>query len=414
MYYAVEGCCHGNLDQIYCSIEELQRQRNIKIELLIVCGDFQAIRNADDLNCMAVPDKYRQMGDFVDYYSGRKVAPVLTIFVGGNHEASNHLWELYYGGWVAPKIYFLGFSGCVSYAGLRIAGVSGIYKQADYHAPYDCKLPYNRSSIRSIYHTRECEIEKLLRLEGCATDIFISHDWPVGITDYGNKEELFKVKPFFREDVEKGALGNPHLMKVLKTLKPKFWFAAHLHCKFSASVDHGCCETKFLALDKSERGRNYLQVLCASHISQDEPRVFKYDISWLRIIKDTLTNAPSTIRDRITERFDYNDCEQLLIPSNFKRDVPYGYVSSKGRSNKFLSMESHQTLNFLKLVNCIDTPQYQQDGKPALLKCRKRASCSTEDYNVEIIGQENDLDSLEIVVCQCEGICHCNNPLECT
>ena len=22
-------------------------------------------------------------------------APVLTIFIGGNHEASNHLWELY-------------------------------------------------------------------------------------------------------------------------------------------------------------------------------------------------------------------------------------------------------------------------------------------------------------------------------
>lgn len=28
------------------------------------------------------------------YYSGEKVAPVMTLFVGGNHEASNHLWEL--------------------------------------------------------------------------------------------------------------------------------------------------------------------------------------------------------------------------------------------------------------------------------------------------------------------------------
>ena len=28
------------------------------------------------------------------YYTGERVAPVLTIFIGGNHEASNHLWEL--------------------------------------------------------------------------------------------------------------------------------------------------------------------------------------------------------------------------------------------------------------------------------------------------------------------------------
>jgi len=42
------------------------------------------------------------------YYSGEKKAPVLTVFIGGNHEASNYLQELPYGGWVAPNIYYLG------------------------------------------------------------------------------------------------------------------------------------------------------------------------------------------------------------------------------------------------------------------------------------------------------------------
>ena len=42
------------------------------------------------------------------YYNGEKKAPILTIFIGGNHEASNYLQELTYGGWVAPNIYFLG------------------------------------------------------------------------------------------------------------------------------------------------------------------------------------------------------------------------------------------------------------------------------------------------------------------
>jgi lariat debranching enzyme len=28
------------------------------------------------------------------YYTGEKEAPVLTIVIGGNHEASNYMWEL--------------------------------------------------------------------------------------------------------------------------------------------------------------------------------------------------------------------------------------------------------------------------------------------------------------------------------
>lgn len=62
---------------------------------------------------MSVPEKYLDMGDFHKYYSGGKIAPFLTIFIGGNHEASNYLRELYYGGWAAPNIYYLGSSGII-------------------------------------------------------------------------------------------------------------------------------------------------------------------------------------------------------------------------------------------------------------------------------------------------------------
>lgn len=56
------------------------------------------------------------------YYSGEKRAPLLTIFIGGNHEASNYLQELPYGGWVAPNIYYLGRAGVVQFGKLRIGG----------------------------------------------------------------------------------------------------------------------------------------------------------------------------------------------------------------------------------------------------------------------------------------------------
>ena len=43
---------------------------------------------------MAVPEKYKKMGDFPDYHKGIKKAPLMTIFIGGNHEATNYLGEL--------------------------------------------------------------------------------------------------------------------------------------------------------------------------------------------------------------------------------------------------------------------------------------------------------------------------------
>jgi len=58
-----------------------------------------------------VPAKFRQLGTFYKYYSGEAVAPYPTIFIGGNHEAANYLWELYHGGWAAPNIYFMGYAG---------------------------------------------------------------------------------------------------------------------------------------------------------------------------------------------------------------------------------------------------------------------------------------------------------------
>jgi len=61
------------------------------------------------------------------YYGGEKTAPIPTVFIGGNHEASNYLQELPYGGWVAPNIYFLN-TGIIRFGPLRIGGVSGIFK----------------------------------------------------------------------------------------------------------------------------------------------------------------------------------------------------------------------------------------------------------------------------------------------
>lgn len=101
MIIAIEGCAHGELEKIYTTIAEHEEIHGIKVDLLLICGDFQSTRNQHDLASMACPIKYREMCSFYKYYSGELTAPLPTVFIGGNHEASNYLTELWHGGWVS-------------------------------------------------------------------------------------------------------------------------------------------------------------------------------------------------------------------------------------------------------------------------------------------------------------------------
>ena len=119
---------------------------------------------------------------------------MLTLVIGGNHEASNYMWELcviclslvtflglslgrFHGGWLAPNIFFVGNAGCVQVNGIRIAGMSGIFNRHHYRDGKTChlnssvwlnpppgfheKMPYSHSSMRSTYHIREYNFRRL-------------------------------------------------------------------------------------------------------------------------------------------------------------------------------------------------------------------------------------------------------------
>ena len=250
---AVQGCCHGELDSIYDALEEYRVEKLDKckkIDVLLCCGDVQTLRNTDDFHSLNVPPKYKRIGDFHAYYSGQKVAPILTIMIGGNHEASNYLQELHYGGWVAPNIFYLGAAGVINIckktsssnvSSLRIAGISGIYSPQHYKLGRFEVPPYGQSELRSVYHTREVEVkrlESLALLNERSIDVFISHDWPRGIYHHGNVTELLKKKPFFGKEVHENSLGSPANEQLLYLLRPRYWFSAHLHVKFAAQVRH--------------------------------------------------------------------------------------------------------------------------------------------------------------------------------
>jgi lariat debranching enzyme len=159
---------------------------------------------------MACPPKYRHMTGFPAYYTGAKLAPYLTVFIGGNHEASNYLGELPYGGWVAPRIYYLGHAGVVRVGGLRLAGLSGIYNPAHYQRGHYERPPYDAGALRSVYHVRECDAFRLSLLTG-EVHVGTSHDWPAGIARHGDLDALLRAKPFLRNEVQAHTHTHVHM-----------------------------------------------------------------------------------------------------------------------------------------------------------------------------------------------------------
>nr|SVE88021.1 EOG090X06RW [Daphnia similis] len=412
MIVAIEGCAHGELDQIYRSVENLSRQRNVKVDLLICCGDFQAVRNESDLQCMAVPDKFRHICTFYKYYSGEVKAPILTLFIGGNHEASNYLQELAYGGWVAPNIYYLGYAGVVKFGGIRIAGISGIFKGHDYLKGHFEKPPYTSGTMRSAYHVRSLEVFRLKQLKE-SIDIFISHDWPRGIYNYADTTELLHWKPFFRDEIANNVLGSQAGEILLHELKPKYWFSAHLHCRFAATVQHNETQsTNFLALDKCLPRRQYLELIEVPH-DTNQGLELCYDPHWLAILR--LTNHLLSVRPTnqylpsggpgSTERWEFYPSQEEIeeiktifnddykIPSNFLQTAePFKPRPNYNRNARQAEAQLNpQTTEFCEKLG-IDDPLEKLIGKPIILSAPvvNPDEIAIEDDEEEQLGDQSE------------------------
>ena len=169
-------------------------------------------------------------------------------------------------------------------------------------------------------------------------DVFLSHDWPSDIWNFGNRDRLLKQKPYFKADMASGKLGSPPLMELLRMLKPRRWFAAHLHVRFDAVVPHDYSkkqsaspirgtqhnstsnstnslegqkkmsstdadegdfvpfnsseytETRFMALDKVLPGRDFLQIVSIPVLGQagpDDESDLKWDVEWVSVLRKT-------------------------------------------------------------------------------------------------------------------------------
>ena len=253
----ITGCIHGSLDKMYKDIKEYSSTSNKNIDMILCTGDFECMRTEKDLTFLSCPEKYREMGDFYKYYTSKAIAPYLTIFIGGNHEASNYLEQNYYGGWVAPNIYYLGRSGLINVKGIRIGGISGIFNKFDYfRGNFEKDEDDIKGDKKSIFHLREFDVVKMSHVKN-KIDIFMTHDWPTNLVSDEDKANVFKKKPHFKNDILDGTLGSFPGEFLLKYLKPSFFICGHMHFYYSNKIN----DTQIYAFDKCLNERHYFGLI---------------------------------------------------------------------------------------------------------------------------------------------------------
>lgn len=282
---------------------------------------------------------------------------------------------------MAKNIYYMGYAGVVNVNGLRIGGISGIFKHFDFQkGHYECP-PYSEDTKRSVYHVRQFDVWRMKHLSG-NMDICISHDWPRGIYHHGDTRELVRAKPFFAAEIESNSLGSRANEELLNYLKPSYWFSAHLHCKFAAVVEHkGGQTTKFLALDKCLPKRKFLHIVdVGEKLAEDERPTLHHDLEWLTVLH--LTNhlisvkaSPNYLpnKDSVEERGNFTPTDEelaavrnrlnddLKVKENFEITAsPHDPIKDQqqhGRFNhtSYEPVSNPQTRNLCDLLN-IDDP----------------------------------------------------------
>ena len=182
---------------------------------------------------------------------------------------------------------------------------------------------------------------------------------------------------------------------MLKLLKPKYWFSAHLHVKFACIYKHNKHDTtsqlttKFLSLDKCLPKRRFLQVIDIEGTNDLNDKCLCLDEEWLAILKktdhllavDSYNLAPISHKENLTItdedlnelREDFQNCFE--IPANFKPTSPAHQSAETPEHDVYLN---EQTTLFCEMLSVRDPIRVllEKKGKKSII-----SESTTELYN---------------------------------
>ncbi len=231
IHFAAVGDVHGHMDAMVDLVAGWERRSGVELSFVLQVGDFEPHRDERDLATMAAPAKYRKLGDFAAFHSGARLFPWPVHFIGGNHEPYGYLDLIPEGAAVARDCHYLGRVGMVELGGLRVAGLSGIYREESFASRPSIGEIGVRSNKEYIGFT-EAEIARLLDLG--RVDVLLLHEWPSGIIAEGDASTFEERRRSMRFD----GIGNEHVRMAIDLLEPSLVLCGHMHMAYRSTILH--------------------------------------------------------------------------------------------------------------------------------------------------------------------------------
>jgi Icc-related predicted phosphoesterase len=208
MIIAIFGDVHGNLPGMYTCCQDWQQQYAKQINLVLQTGDIGLWQSHKEMD-KATKKRYAKDDSELaaaDYLTGRRIAPIETWFIHGNHENFSLLAERE-GEAVDPKgrIIFLAPGSIREYHKgkdtLRVAALGGMEYRFGKHP-----LPTNER-IQKYLHKQS--LERLLN-DKSKVDVLLLHDAPL------NKGLRNKFPT-----------GSKRITELIEATEPRFVFFGH-------------------------------------------------------------------------------------------------------------------------------------------------------------------------------------------
>lgn len=221
---AVVGDVHGRWAELAAQLDVARGFLDDPhdLEAILQVGDAEATLGEAQLQeVYAKPDRHR-VGDFHRVVSGEVVLPAPLYFIGGNHEPWRSLDRnggLVRGGApVGPGVHFLGRSGVVEVAGMRIAFLSGVRRASGPTLRTARERDALGSPRENGFYVQD-EVDDLMRVG--SADLLLTHDWPRG-SGFVHKTAL---------------AGDEVVAAAVRHLRPIAGFHGHMHRREDFDLD---------------------------------------------------------------------------------------------------------------------------------------------------------------------------------
>ena len=236
--FAAVGDVHGRMHAMVRLLTDWERRTKQRLSFVLQVGDFEAVRDAEDLASMPVPEKYRLLGDFADFHQDRSAFPWPVWFIAGNHEPFAFLQTMPRGGQVAYNCHYLGRAGQADFAGLRISWLGGISTAlgALHKSP--------TRNWRSHAYITDKDLDRVVA-QGRA-DILLLHEWPRGAATPAQAAGR-------RRTGGPDGPGSEDARALVDLLEPRLVLAGHAHWPHRSRLSE---RTQFIGLAHIDKGRD--------------------------------------------------------------------------------------------------------------------------------------------------------------